>query len=1001
MRALVFVLLFGSWAAAQEPCKVTSLTASLAIPFVAGAPELNVDPQSSTWRNAARATIVHDCSRNLDYPAISTDVRAFWTSTDVWFLFACPYKDLNLFLPAQGGGPRLKLWDRDVVELFLGDDWDRIRHYREFEIAPTGDWIDLAIDLDHENYDSNWRSNWKTAARIDEATHTWYAAARIPLKSVSEKPVTPGSRWRMNLYRIEGLGEDPQRHFLCWQPTCVQNRDPNHVPENFGSLVFAGATADPVAAGRKRFEIRCAACHGADGAGGELARGVGSVDRSRLQTDQAVKDLIRHGLPESGMPAFPLPDAELDLLVAFVRSRVAPANQTIVAGDAVVGEKFFHGEGGCAQCHMVQGSGGFIGPDLSRAGQRLTVAELETALRKPDTRRVRGYQVASLKLKDGTTLRGLLKNESGFDYQLMGLDGHLHLLPAAQVAAVTREPNSLMRPVHAPEKTVQGLLAYLATLPAAGTKAGLAPELPGAVSWDKIRQPDEGQWPTYHGTLGGNRHSPLKQITAKNVESLSLRWAFPVPNGRGLEMTPVVAGGVMYATAVNSVYALDAGTGREIWSYSRPRSTGLVGDASGGINRGVAVLGDRVFLVTDNAHLLALHRVTGSLLWDIEMADSGKHYGSTSAPIVVKDLVVAGVSGGDEGIRGFVSAYRATTGERVWRFWTIPAPGEPLAATSWIGRALEHGCGATWLSGTYDTETNLLFWPTGNPCPDFNGDERKGDNLYTDSVLALNPETGELKWHYQFTPHDLHDWDATETPMVVDATWGGRPRKLLLQGNRNGFFYVLDRTTGEFLNATPFVKRLTWATSIGKDGRPNLAAGWQPTEEGTKVCPSMDGATNWMSTAFNPDTGLFYLMALEKCNVFSKSPEWWKQGESFYGGSAWEAKDETPQKYLRALDIQTGKIVWERPQTGPGEGWGGILTTASGLLFYADESGALAAADAKTGLPLWHVQLNAKWKASPMTFTAGGQQMVAIAAGSTVLAFALPEKGSDAFNSRH
>ena len=261
----------------------------------------------------------------------------------------------------------------------------------------------------------------------------------------------------------------------------------------------------------------------------------------------------------------------------------------------------------------------------------------------------------------------------------------------------------------------------------------------------------------------------------------------------------------MYVTAVNEAYALDARSGREIWHYSRPRSQGLVGDAAGGINRGVAVLGDRVFMVSDNAHLFALHRFTGQLIWDVEMADSRQNYGSTSAPLVVNDLVVAGVSGGDEGVRGFLDAYKASSGERVWRFWTIPAPGEPGSET-WGGRAIEHGCGATWLTGTYDPESRLLYWPTGNPCPDYNGDERNGDNLYTASVVALDPATGRLKWHYQFTPHDLHDWDATETPVLVDAVFRGQPRKLMLHGNRNGFFYVLDRLTGKVLLAEPFVR---------------------------------------------------------------------------------------------------------------------------------------------------------------------------------------------------
>ena len=315
------------------------------------------------------------------------------------------------------------------------------------------------------------------------------------------------------------------------------------------------------------------------------------------------------------------------------------------------------------------------------------------------------------------------------------------------------------------------------------------------------------------------------------MANLASKWMFPVPGApRALDMTPVVVDGVMYVTSVNEAFALDARSGREIWHYSRPRSQGLAGDAASGINRGVAVLGDRVFMVSDNAHLFALHRFTGQLMWEPEMADSHQNYGSTGAPLAVNDLVIAGVSGGDEGIRGFLDAYKASTGERVWRFWTILAPGEPGSET-WKGRASEQGCGATWLTRTYDPETRLLYWPTGNPCPDYNGDERQGDNLYTASVLALEPETGKLKWYYQFTPHDLHDWDATETPMLVDATFRGQARKLMVQGNRNGFFYVLDRLTGKVLLANPFVKKLTWASGVGPDGRPILLPGNEPTAE--------------------------------------------------------------------------------------------------------------------------------------------------------------------------
>jgi len=485
--------------------------------------------------------------------------------------------------------------------------------------------------------------------------------------------------------------------------------------------------------------------------------------------------------------------------------------------------------------------------------------------------------------------------------------------------------------------------------------------------------------------MSGNRFSPLNQINTTNVEHLTPKWMFSFPgSSRALQMTPVVVDGVMYVTAVNEAFALDARSGREIWHYKRPRSQHLAGDAAGGINRGVAVLGDRIFLVSDNAHLFALHRLTGQLIWDIELADSSQNYGSTSAPLVVNDLVITGVSGGDEGIRGFLDAYKASTGERVWRFWTIPARGEPGSET-WIGRAIEHGCGATWLTGTYDQEARLLYWPTGNPCPDYNGDERKGDNLYTSSVVALDPATGKLKWHYQFTPHDLHDWDATETPVLVDAQFRGEPRKLLLHGNRNGFFYVLDRLTGKVLLAEPFVKKLTWASGIGPDGRPKLLPGNDPTVAGQLVCPSVAGAANWTSNAYNPTTGLFYMFAEESCNIYSKNDEWWKAGESFYGGGTRRAPDETGAgKFLKAIDIQTGKTAWEIPDIGDGILASGVMATAGGLVFYGDGSGAFVAADATNGKLLWHFNAGQSWRAGPMTYMVDGNQYIGVAAGSTI-----------------
>jgi alcohol dehydrogenase (cytochrome c) len=417
-----------------------------------------------------------------------------------------------------------------------------------------------------------------------------------------------------------------------------------------------------------------------------------------------------------------------------------------------------------------------------------------------------------------------------------------------------------------------------------------------------------------------------------------------------------------------------------------------MGDAGIGLNRGVSIAGERLFTVTDNAHVIALDRFTGDLLWDTEMADSGDHYGGTAAPLVVGDLVIAGISGGDTGLRGFLDAYHVSTGERAWRFWTIPAPGEPTSET-WGGdpKILQRGCGATWLTGSYDPDLDVLYWPTGNPCPDLNGDVRPGDNLYTNSVVALQPRTGALQWHFQFTPHDTHDWDAQEPLLLIDEQFQGRPRKLLVQANRNGFLYVLDRTTGEFLLGEAFARQ-TWANGIDRTGRPIVIPESTPTVEGTVTCPAIRGATNWMSTAYHPGTKLFYLLVHESCNIYSKEEEHqpWERGRGFMGGSFRLAPDTTNQKFIRALDIQTGKMVWEYPQTGTKQTYSGVLSTAGGLVFFGEDSGAFAALDAVTGKLLWHLQLNQDWKASPMTYMVGGTQYIVIAGLSGFWAFALP-----------
>jgi len=506
---------------------------------------------------------------------------------------------------------------------------------------------------------------------------------------------------------------------------------------------------------------------------------------------------------------------------------------------------------------------------------------------------------------------------------------------------------------------------------------------------DLLTRPVGANWTSYNGDYTGRRYSGLREITVTNVSQLRAAWVFHPGNSQNLEVTSVVVRGIMFVTSANDVFALDARTGRTLWRYQRAVSAGLLDDAAAHKNRGVAVWRDSVYVETDDAHLLCLEARSGGLRWDIEYADKAKHYGATSAPLVVNDMVIVGTSGGDSGVRGFIAAYDAVTGKLRWRFWTIPAPGE-FGSSSWPGDSYLHGGGTTWMPGTYDPELNLLYWTTSNAAPDFVGDSRPGDDLYTACVLALNPDSGELKWYFQFTPHDLYDYDATETPVLVDAPENGSVRRLLVQANRNGFFYVLDRTDGKFLRATAFVEKLNWAKGVDGSGRPILS-GRIPTAEGTYICPGIDGATNWFSPSYNPDTGLFYVMALESCNEFLAKPKQFVRGETYYDTGTKLSPNEHSQKVLLALSVADGKPAWRYPQSGRGNSWAGTLTTATGLVFFGDDAGSLEAVDAANGHALWHFNTGQTFRASPMTYAVDGAQYVAIAGESEIFSFALPQ----------
>ncbi|MEZ5355392.1 MAG: PQQ-binding-like beta-propeller repeat protein [Bryobacteraceae bacterium] len=762
---------------------------------------------------------------------------------------------------------------------------------------------------------------------------------------------------------------------------------------------FAQTGASPTPAAPPVYGNLCAGCHGDSLAGTDRGPGLVESRSLRRRSSGQIRDLIRNGT-SGGMPAFPLPGDQLDALAEYVRAFNVSAFEAPPSGDPGAGERFFFGKGNCGGCHMVRGRGKANGPDLSAVGRQLTLREIEAMLDDPASQSgsrsaascpgwafcpQAPWRMANVELRDGTKLRGFARSEGKHDVILQTPDGRIHTLTDTQYRSLTFEAKPIMPALAGASAAVRrDLLAYLARLGGV-TPGPVAGEVEPVTEAEQraVLHPARGEWPGYHGLPSGNRHSTLEQIDTQNAGRLQLQWSYSIPYN-GLEATPVVSDGVMYMSGPNQVCALSARTGRELWCYVRARTAAntIAGDAAKGATRGVALLGDRVFFATDNAHLLCLHRLTGALLWETVMPKTAGKFGATAAPMVVNDLVISGMAGGDGPLLGFLVAYRATTGEEVWRFRTIPQPGEPGSET-WQGKAIETGGGATWLTGSYDPESGLLYWPTGNPFPDTDGDERGGDNLYTNCVVALEAKTGKLRWHFQYTPHDLHDWDATEPLVLVDARFRGRDRKLLLQANRNGFYYVLDRTTGEFLLGEAFVNNITWASGIGKDGRPVLLPGNEPTAAGTRTCPAVRGATNWYSTAYHPGTRLFYVMAVEDCNLYRKA--------GFGGYIPLHDPANPPAKFLRALDIETGKIAWEIRQAGPPEAnYSGVLSTDGGLVFYGETGGTFAAVDARNGKTLWHFPTGQQWKASPMTYTVDGKQYVAIAAGGNVLAFALP-----------
>ncbi|HEU4627931.1 MAG TPA: PQQ-dependent dehydrogenase, methanol/ethanol family [Steroidobacteraceae bacterium] len=759
---------------------------------------------------------------------------------------------------------------------------------------------------------------------------------------------------------------------------------------------------DPAAAaaGKRIFDSTCVACHGAAGAGTERAPALDSGQFKHGAEDFEIFQTIQKGVPGTQMPPFAsLRAEELWQLVSYVRglSRSSSAVASAPAGaDASRGEQLFFGEGKCSACHEVNGRGMPLAPDLSEVGKQSLAAiqaALEHAQRNPFGPRARYAAIVS---REGAQLEGLVKSEDSFSLVLQRFDGEYALLDRRRIRSITN-----LTPSFAPAKVVQSLsadqkadlLSYLSQLKQRASVVALdGAASDTGLSFARLRSAarEPQNWLTYWGSYRGEHFSALTQIDRRNVSTLQARWAMPMPGDSPLESTPLVVDGVMYVSGPpGDVYALDARSGLQLWKFHR-RQEQVNPFQINPYNRGVAVLGRRVFVATLDNALIALDARSGRVLWEQHLADTLSGYTMTGAPLALDGKVIVGISGGEMGIRGFLAAYDAADGHFLWRFDTIPEPGRPGHET-WAGDSWKTGSGATWLTGSYDPELNLLYWAVGNPGPDFDPEQRAGDNLYTCSVLALDPETGRLVWHYQFTPHDTHDWDATEDLILAELPSGGSSRKVMLHADRNGFFYTLDRATGQFISAVPFVRQ-SWNKGFDANGRPIVDPASIATQEGHPIQPGV-GGTNFQAPSYDPARRVLYLSFIDAEGGASYRPAKYIPGQLFTGAhfTARPPSSNAPVQGVMALDAQSGRKLWTFPVSRRSLS-AGVLATRGDVVFAGTAEGNLIALDARSGKALWHFQTGGEIMASPMSYAVDGTQFIAVAAGNTLYSFALPER---------
>jgi alcohol dehydrogenase (cytochrome c) len=730
--------------------------------------------------------------------------------------------------------------------------------------------------------------------------------------------------------------------------------------------------------GRSLFIQKCSACHGDTAKGGRGS----DLTSGNWKHGSSDADLIRNilkGIPGTQMPPVPMSEADARLIVAFLRSLAGSDHLAQVTGDADAGRSLFFGSGQCSSCHMFGGRGDIFAPDLTHARSRFRPDQLLAAISVP-------WSLTEAQLKSGSTVRGVKKGEDTFTIQLMDEQRRWHLLNKADIHTSSADrPHRSLSP-----DDQKHVVAFLFKAPQTyDPPADWKPAADFNVTYSRLRQSaaEPHNWLSYWGDLAGQHYSGLKQITPSNAPSLKGQWTYQL-GGTTVETTPLVVDGMMFATGpLNNAVALDARTGRPLWKYTR-RLPAIASHCTVMTNRGFAVLGDRLYMATLDTHLVALDAKSGNVIWDVAVDDYKKGFSITHAPLAIDGKIIVGVTAGECALTGFVDAYDAKTGKKLWRTYSTPQPGDPNRKTWEPESSADFGGAPTWMTGTFDAETNTLFWTTGNPGPDYDGSVRLGDNLYSCSVLALDPETGKMKWWFQFTPHDTHDWDGNQTPVLIEGTVKGKKRKLLVTAQRNAFYYVLDRETGEFLNGQAFAKQ-TWAKGLDAKGRPIVLPNTTPTPDGNYVCPDAAGAANWGSPSYDGPNNLFIVSVREACATYTSVTRDPIPGEGFTGGGQ-ELDDKIGVPgAVRALDALTGATKWNFPLQ-IGSSATGVLATAGGVVFASSNDGNLIALEARTGRYLWHYYTGANIVASPMAYAVAGKQYVAIASQSAILVFALP-----------